>query len=151
MSCLLWILSAIVVWWFADIMSGVYHYLTDRGWNVPSQVHMFAHHHVEPEGFYPTIYSFLGAIPFLALAIFVSPVFYLLAAATALIEVPHWMAHSRVQWPVVRFLRWTGAVISIEGHYDHHGGAFDRNFCIVTNWNNWWFNKVVKLIVIPQR
>lgn len=139
-------------WWFVDVMSGIYHYATDRGWNIPSQVAEFQHHHRHPDTFYPGPYSLIASLPLFALGYLVDTDIYFLAVAVSAIEVPHWLAHAKVDWFPLRVLRATGAVISTEQHDGHHNSPqFDRNYCIVTSWNNWWFNPLARMLVIPQR
>lgn len=127
-----------------DIFSGVYHLLTDRGWNFSRQVREFQGHHHRPQIFGIDWYPFIPAIPLLfAACLYESIELGILALCLAHVQLPHYFAHQTNNGPIVRFLQWTGFYISVENHAMHHDGVFNQNFCTVTSWNNWWFNKVI--------
>jgi sterol desaturase/sphingolipid hydroxylase (fatty acid hydroxylase superfamily) len=62
-------------------------------------------------------------------------------------QVPHYYAHRRSNLPLVhhfvRVLQLTGVIISPEHHSAHHDGKFNRNFCILSGWNNLWMNPLI--------
>lgn len=124
-----------------DLLTGLYHFATDRGWNSKRVVALFQdHHHTNTmDGFdlHPMLYGFPVMLSGWLLA---SSFLLALGSFTVLSQVPHYYAHrrsrSRVVHAAVRLLQRTGLMISPQHHAAHHDGAFDRNFCIVSGWCN---------------
>ena len=55
------IFEAIGAYLLADLMTGVYHLATDRGWNIGRQVEIFQQHHAQTEAMVLDLRSlFLG-------------------------------------------------------------------------------------------
>lgn len=146
----------VFAYWLADLLTGIYHYATDKGFNIRQQCELFADHHLtnrletwDWQPSVPAVPAFLctiavwftgnphwlqGYLPFL----FAISIFGMAA------QVPHYYAHNPGRANIIiRGLQATGIFISPNHHGAHHTGLYDRNFCIVSNWNNWWFNWLV--------
>lgn len=144
-SALLQILAAYL---FVDLATGIYHYVTDQGWNVAHQVRLFEHHHVTNtmDGFdwQPAIV----ALPAMLIGIWIGSPFLIAGGAFGIVsQVPHYYAHKRSDYEIVhhfvRILQLSGLIMSPQHHAVHHNGVFDRNFCIFAGWNNWWLNRLL--------
>lgn len=153
MSVLLSVLEIILAYAFTDLLGGIYHYATDKGYNLKSQVVLFQEHHesnsMEGPGFYITIGPailvflvgwFLGSVFLLAFGVF-----------TLIAQVPHYYAHVANPPRLVRWLQATGIMISPEHHAKHHNGTFDKNFCVFTGWNDCWLNAIIKFFQPKSR
>lgn len=130
-----------------DLLTGIYHLVTDRGWNFRQQVELFQHHHatntMEGYDWQPLI----GAIVGFGLGLhFESPFLIALGVFTVFAQVPHYFAHHPPKRGPVKWLQDAGIIISPEHHAGHHQGEFDQNFCIFTGWNDWWLNRLVRLL-----
>lgn len=136
------VLAAYIV---VDLISGLYHLATDRGLNVAGQVQLFQEHHRTNTMVAFDWQPMVVALPALPLALWLESSFLIAAASFGMLaQVPHYYAHRRSQSGVVqrivRFLQRTGLIITPQHHAAHHRGEFDRNFCVVSGWNNWWLN-----------
>jgi hypothetical protein len=131
-----------------DLLSGLYHLVTDRGHNLAGQVAVFQdHHHTNTMDGFDWQPSVLG-LPAMLAGLWWENSFLIAAGAFGILaQVPHYYAHRRSDhaWVhlAVRLLQRTGLILSPRHHADHHSGDFDRNFCIVSGWNNWWLNLLV--------
>jgi hypothetical protein len=143
------VLAAYVV---VDAGSGVYHCITDRGWNIREQVASFQEHHRTNMRMSVDWRACYFGIP-LALAglLLLRPFPMFLGIFLCLVEVSHYYSHlPRNRVPALaRWLQNTGIIMSYDHHQGHHQGEFDRNFCVLSGWNNWWLNKLLPLI--PHR
>jgi hypothetical protein len=131
-----------------DFLSGLYHLATDRGWNLPGQVQMFqAHHETNTMSGFDWQPSLVGLPAMLAGIWLASPFLLASGALGILAQVPHYYAHRRSSSPavhaIVRAMQRLGLIITPQHHAAHHRGAFDRNFCIVSGWNNFWLNPLL--------
>lgn len=143
--------QVLLAYLLVDAFSGLYHWATDSGFNVRQQRESFADHHVTNTMQEPI--SWLQAavgVPVGILGLLCDSAFLgALGVFTVLVQVPHYYAHRRSESPivhhVVRALQLSGLIISPEKHAAHHNGVFDRNFCIVSGWNNVWLNPLTKL------
>jgi hypothetical protein len=128
----------------ADLFTGVYHLITDRGWNVRSQVALFQGHHDDPAGLGLDLSPAVAGVPLMMLALIGwHPLFFVvLGMSTALGQVPHYWAHHRGN-RLVRTLQWMHLILPPRHHARHHRGEFDRNFCVLSGWNNPWLNWVI--------
>jgi len=127
----------------ADALTGIYHAATDAGWNVRSQLDLFQNHHKHPRSMTFDLSPAVVGIPLmLCAALGWHVVFFLvLGAALSLCQVPHYYTHHR-GGAVIRFLqRWH--VILPPREHALHRRQFDRNFCILSGWNNGWMNWVL--------
>ena len=136
---------------FVDLCTGIYHFATDRGWNTRKVVALFQDHHNTNtmEGF--DWQPMWAGIPFLLLGLWLESSFLIAGGSFGILaQVPHYYAHRRSRSPavhrVVRWLQEAGLIISPEHHAGHHNGKFDCNFCILSGWNNWWFNHVARAL-----
>jgi len=129
-----------------DAMTGIYHILTDKGWNpIKSQVELFQHHHETNDMDYFDWRPSLAALPILALGwYFSSPFLIALSIFGIFAQLPHYWAHQRDNNKFVTWLQELRLIISRKTHQDHHCGDFNRNFCIFSGWNNGWLNWVAK-------
>jgi hypothetical protein len=131
-----------------DFLSGLYHLATDRGWNTAGQVRMFQEHHeTNTMSGFDWQPSIVGFPAMLAGLWFASPFLLASGALGILAQVPHYYAHRRSNSPavhaIVRALQRLGLIITPQHHAAHHRGAFNRNFCIVSGWNNFWLNPLL--------
>lgn len=141
-------LQVLVAYVFVDLLSGLYHLATDRGFNVASQVRLFQDHHETNtmDGF--GWHHMLLAAPMLLAGVWLESSFLIAAASFGILaQTPHYYAHRRSNsgavHAIVRLLQRTGLILTPQHHAAHHRGEFDRNFCILSGWNNWWLNRLV--------
>lgn len=136
-------------WLLADFLTGFFHWWEDRVGNLRMPligrwiIAPNRYHHVRPIGprgwgadlvVWP-ITALVAAVWWWALG----PSWVLAAAALGgmLVNRVHGWAHlPREAPPLVRLLQETGALQSGPHHAGHHRGAFDRRYCILTNWLN---------------
>jgi hypothetical protein len=147
-SSALQVLAAYVL---VDLLTGLYHWATDKGFNHAHQVRLFTLHHdtntMEGFDWQPSVIG----LPAMLLGLVLCSPFLLAAGAFGVLsQVPHYYAHRRSQSELVhhfvRILQLSGLMISPQHHAAHHDGRFDRNFCIFSGWNNWWLNRLVAAI-----
>jgi palmitoyl-[glycerolipid] 3-(E)-desaturase len=143
LNVLLQVFAAYVI---IDLITGIYHILTDKGWNpIHSQVELFQRHHrdssMDSIDWRPSVV----AIPLLILSIYAgSPFLIALSTLGIFAQVPHYWAHRRNNHILITWLQELRLIISREHHSDHHRDNFNKNFCVFSGWNNWWLNWVVK-------
>lgn len=136
-------LQVLAAYLLTDLLTGLYHFATDKGFNFKSQVAMFQEHHETNtmQGF--DWQPMIGGVPAMVLGLWMEwPFLLAMGSFGILAQVPHYYAH-RKSPRVVRWLQRTGIIISPQHHAEHHRGAFDRNFCILSGWNNCWLNWVI--------
>lgn len=141
-------LEIVAAYLLADLASGLYHYVTDRGWNFQQQIDLFAEHHDtnSMDGF--DWQTFAAGLPIsIAGAWFHSPFFVAAGIFVAATQVTHYYAHRRStsDWvhALVRCLQRTGLIVHPKSHARHHAAPFDRDFCLLSGWNNWWLNRLL--------
>lgn len=141
-------LQVLAAYVLVDLLTGIYHWATDKGFNTPHVVRLFQDHHETNtmDGF--DIQPSVAGVPALLLGLCLGSSFLIAAGAFGILsQVPHYYAHRRsdseLVHHVIRILQLTGLIISPQHHAQHHDGRFDRNFCIVSGWNNWWLNWLV--------
>lgn len=144
-----WIIIEIVAGYLlVDAFSGIYHVLTDKGFNIKHQRDIFINHH-EINTMEVFDWSHLiVALPMLVGGLWFGSAFLMSAGGFGIGgQMPHYYAHRNSRSPLVhhfvRVLQLTGFIISPQYHATHHDGKFNRNFCIVSGWNDWWINAVV--------
>jgi sterol desaturase/sphingolipid hydroxylase (fatty acid hydroxylase superfamily) len=151
LSAALQVLAAYIL---VDLLTGLYHLVTDNGLNFRRQVEIFAEHHVintmEVFDWQPSVVG----LPAMLLGLVLLNPFLVAAGAFGILgQVPHYYAHRRSRSDlvhhVVRILQLTGIIISPQHHRAHHDGKFNRNFCIVSGWNNYWLNPLIALFDRP--
>ncbi len=126
----------------ADALTGIYHAATDYGWNVRSQVALFQDHHDHPRGITRDPKPAFAGIPLMLCGTLGHPAFFIVLGVTvSLSQVAHYYAHHRGS-TVVRFLQSWHVIIPPHKHAIHHH-QFDRNFCILSGWNNCWLNWIL--------
>jgi len=130
-----------------DALTGIYHLMTDKGFNLQHQVDLFEEHHRTNtmEGF--DWQPLVVAIPLLVLGAWNRSLFLTSASLFGCVaQVPHYLAHhSDKSGRVVRLLQATRVIIHPKHHAVHHNGKFNRNYCILSGWNNWWMNTLLWL------
>lgn len=137
-------LYLILAYTLVDLLTGVYHMATDLGWNIPSQVRLFQQHHDAPhmEGF--DWQPMVGAMPVLIAGAWWHSEFWVMAGVIGCFaQLPHLWAHEGTDSKVVKLMQELGIFISPESHAIHHGGKFNRNYCILSGWNNVWMNPLL--------
>lgn len=132
--------EALLAYALADAFTGIYHAATDKGFNIRSQVILFQQHHTSPAGMVPDFRPVILGIPLALIALLGwHPVFFLaLGISISACQVPHYWAHHR-RGRIVRALQQARIIISPRAHAVHHR-HFDRNFCTISGWNNFWLN-----------
>ena len=147
-SAALQVLAAYVL---IDLLTGLYHWATDKGFNSAHVCALFQDHHATNtmDGFdsQPSVVS----LPAMLLGLGLGSSFLIAAGAFGILsQIPHYYAHRRSRSELVhhmvRILQITGLIISPQHHAQHHDGRFERNFCILSGWNNCWLN----LLVAPK-
>lgn len=140
-------IEVFAAWLLIDLLTGVYHFITDRGWNFANQVAMFRDHHDNNRmlgfDYQPMLFGF----PVMLAGVFAESSFVIAMGAFAVLaQIPHYYAHVPNPPRVVKLLQRIGLMISPEHHAAHHCGKFDRNFCIFTGWADYLLNPVVRLV-----
>jgi hypothetical protein len=131
------ILDQLVAAYFvADLVAAVYHLATDRGWNTRRIVANFRNHHDRPETMTFDLEPMLGGLPLVALGIYCGS-FFVVALGTFLsfAQVPHYFTHHPAPAWIRRLQSW-GLILRPSSHHRHHGGQFDRDFCVINGWSN---------------
>lgn len=154
-------LAAWLGWAFADLASGLVHFLCDRFGSErtpllgPAVIRPFREHHLDPRAI--TAHGFvelsgnsaLALTPMLALGNELAPSFgetllhsvafsWLMSASAGLFatnQIHRW-AHMPHAPRVARWLQRAGLAITAEAHARHHRAEHDRSFCITTGWCN---------------
>lgn len=143
-------LQIIAAYILADALSGVYHALTDKGMNIKSQIEMFQEHHVTNTMIGFDWQTFAGGMPVAILGAWFHSAFAVaLGCFIALTQVTHYYAHRRSHSRLVRhlvgLLQECRIIVHPRLHQRHHGGEFDRDYCLLSGWNNWWMNRVLAI------
>lgn len=141
--------QTILAYIVADFLAALYHLVTDRGWNVASQVRYFLNHHDRPWTMTFDLQPVLAGVPIVLLGCFVWPWFLIpLGLFLALAQVPHYYTHHPAP-RVVKALQRTGLILRPSPHLRHHHVSFDRDYCVLSGWMNWLVNAIAPLV--PQR
>lgn len=144
-------LQVLVAYVLVDLATGLYHWITDSGFNFRRQVEIFENHHatntMEVFDWQPSVVG----LPAMLLGLYLmSPLLTAAGAFGMLGQVPHFYAHRRSQYKLVHhlvsILQLLGLIISPSHHADHHEAPFDKNFCILSGWNNVWLNPLVRWV-----
>lgn len=146
----MWIALVIVAGFIAaDFFVGMYHMLTDKGWNIRQQVKAFREHHDGAVVF--DLKPVFIALPVVAVGVYFRlPFVAAFAFFAGISELIHYAAHRPQAYP--RFVHWlqrAALVLSPDAHARHHKGKFDRSYCIVSGWTNWLVDHIARFI--PQR
>lgn len=139
-------IEVFAAWLLIDFLTGIYHFVTDRGWNFKSQVAMFRDHHVNNRMIGFDYQPMIAGLPVMLAGLFAESSFVIAMGAFAILaQIPHYYAHVPNPPRLARFLQAIGLMISPEHHSAHHSGKFDRNFCIFTGWADYLLNPLVRL------
>jgi hypothetical protein len=149
------LIQVVAAYALTDLMTGIYHFATDKGFNFRQQVRLFQNHHdtntMDAFDWQPM----LAAVPGMMLGLWLeSPFILAMGAFGCLSQVPHYYAHVRSTDPtihaVIRWMQKHRLIISPQEHAAHHREPFDRDFCIFSGWNNWWTNKIIATFEEPD-
>lgn len=143
------LLEILIGYYAADLFVGLYHMLTDKGWNVRQQVTAFRDHHDGDVVF--DLKPVFFALPVMALGLyFCSHLIVSFALFAGVAEIAHYGAHrpERCVW-LIHLLQWSRVFISPARHAKHHNGASDISYCVMSG----WANPVVDVIAryVPSR
>lgn len=132
--------QVVIAYVVADAIAGMYHFATDRGWNIPSQLAFFRQHHERPWTMTFDLQPVIAGIPIAAAGWWFSSAFLVaLGVFLSVAQVPHYYSHFPApSW--AKLLQRTGIIISPESHNRHHTAPHDRDYCVLSGWNNWWIN-----------
>ena len=141
------LLQIVLGYILADALSGLYHVLTDYGYNIQHQVKLFQYHHIHPETMTFDWQPFLAGLPIILLSFLgIYPIFFIsLGVCLCLSQVAHLYCHRQPN-KFIKFLQNIGFFIKPEHHLKHHSGNFDSNFCIFTGHNDIWLNPIINII-----
>lgn len=125
-----------------DFGTALYHLLTDKGYNIKSQVGFFRKHHEKPETMTFDLQPMLAGIPIFICGFFFWPYFmFSLGIFVSFAQIPHYYAHFAAP-PFVRLLQKLYIILPPARHSIHHSGKFDRDYCVVSGWTNPIVNRI---------
>lgn len=138
---LLQILAAYIV---ADAITALYHVATDLGYNIPYQVQVFQNHHHDPLSMTFDLEPVLAGVPLVVLGFWFAPWFLIpLGIFVSVAQIPHYYAHFPYKAPKwFKKLQDWEIVIEPAAHDSHHSGEFDKDYCVLSGWNNFWINRL---------
>jgi len=142
----------ILAYLMVDAIGGVYHWMVDRGYGLRQQVTLFARHHDENTMTDFDWQTFAVGLPFMVVGAWFHSPFWVVAGFFGVItQCTHYYAHRRSSVPliyhVVRVLQISGVIIRPSAHQRHHSsGRYDRDFCLLSGWNNFWLNPVLQFL-----
>jgi palmitoyl-[glycerolipid] 3-(E)-desaturase len=149
MSYLLPLIHCLAAYVLIDALSGIYHWATDNRFNVRGQIDLFLDHHQTNtmQGF--DWQTFAAGMPITAIGGWLhSPFLIACGVFTALTQVTHYYAHRRSEslavHRIVRWLQEARVIVHPASHSRHHKAPHDQDFCLLSGWNNWWMNAVLK-------
>ncbi len=146
------ILQCVLAYFALDLLTGIYHLATDKGWNVKQQVELFNDHHASN-----TLEAYEWRPLLFAVPVFITGLYWQVPFLVALgvlavfTQVPHYFAHNPPKWGPVRWLQLTGIIITPEHHAGHHQNDFSQNFCVFSGWSDVVLNPIVKLFQNRQK
>lgn len=136
-----YLLQALLGYTLADAFGALFHLMNDRGIGIPYQVRDFQKHHETLEMTFDWQPMLLG-FPIALLGLWCYPVFWCtLGAAICISQFTHYYTHYPAPAWVRFFQGWL--ILSPAQHAQHHND-YDRDFCVLAGWNNWWVNWVSK-------
>lgn len=140
MSELLQIIAAYIV---ADAAAAIFHLATDCGLNTARVVAQFQSHHKSPGLMTFDLEPAMAGIVILLLSHVACPWFLApLGVFISFGQMPHYFTHHPAP-RIVRTLQRLRIFLPPESHASHHNGTFDRDYCVISGWNNWWINAIV--------
>jgi len=139
-------IEVVAAWLLIDLLTGIYHFVTDRGWNFAHQVAMFRDHHDNNRMLGFDWQPMVAGLPVMLAGLWWQSSFWLAMGSFAVLaQIPHYYAHVPNPPRLVCCLQAIGLMITPEHHAGHHSGQFDRNFCIFTGWADVLLNPIVRL------
>lgn len=138
------IIQVVLAYVVADALAALYHLATDCGFNTPRIVAQFRKHHDAPRTMTFDLEPAVGGIVLLLLSHLWAPWFLSsLGVFVSFAQVPHYFTHHPAP-RAVKWLQWLGLILRPRVHAAHHYGKFDRDFCVISGWNNFWINAIVR-------
>lgn len=141
-------IEVLVAYVLVDAASGVYHLVTDKGFNTINQIRMFQEHHRTNtmEGF--DWQTFAVGMPIAVVGAWIHSAFLIaIGVFVALTQVTHYYAHknsrNKLVHHCIRVLQLSRLIVSKERHATHHCEPFDKDFCLLSGWNNLWMNWIL--------
>lgn len=153
-TCLWYPLQIVLAYGVADAAGGLFHLATDRGHNFSRVVRHFLNHHERPWTMTFDLEPMIVGIPVALLGWWYDWTFLLyLGIFVALSQVPHYYTHhTPPAWirPVIECLQKWHIFLPPEKHAAHHNGVYDKNFCVLAGWSDWWINWIAaRLPAVP--
>ena len=143
-SMVLYVTEGIIAYILADLLTGIYHWATDRGWNIASQVRIFHQHHEPLATMVLDLRPALLGLPLLLLALYSDSTFlFVLGLSITFSQFAHYFAHGSDK-RFIRLLQRCWLILPPEHHQRHHAAEFGKNYCTLSGWNNWWLNYFFK-------
>lgn len=137
-------LQILLAYAVADAIVGLFHLVTDRGYNFKRVVNNFLNHHDHPETMTFDLEPVIGGLPILIFGVWLESVFVVaLGFFLCFSQVPHYYSHFPAP-KFVQFLQKIHLFTPPQKHADHHNGLFDRNYCVTTGWSDWWINWIAR-------
>ena len=128
----------------ADLLAAVFHFVTDRGWNLPHVVRDFQNHHERPETMTFDLQPMLIGLPVGAIGVWSGSTFVIaLGLFLSVAQVPHYFSHHPAPgW--VKALQNRRLILPPLVHAKHHTSkSFDRDFSVLNGWSNEFFNWIL--------
>lgn len=140
------IAQTLAAYFVLDLLTGIYHLATDKGWNVKHQVELFNDHHTTNTMQGYDWQPLLLAVPGFVAGVYWSvPFLIALGVLAVFTQVPHYFAHHPPKSGPIPWLQKAGIIISPEHHDGHHQDNFEQNFCVFTGWGDLVLNPIVRL------
>ncbi|MGC4004668.1 MAG: fatty acid desaturase CarF family protein [Pirellulales bacterium] len=133
----------------ADAAGGLFHLATDHGYNFPRVVRNFLNHHERPWTMTFDLEPLLLGLPLIFVGLgFSSTFLILLGVFTGLSQLPHYFTHHPAPaW--VQLLQRLRIFLPPKKHDAHHNGVYDRNYCVLAGWSDWWINWIAARLPKP--
>lgn len=143
------LLIIVAAYFVADLFAGVYHMLTDKGWNIKQQVVAFQQHHNGLVVF--DLKPVFFALPIIAIGLYFHLLFVVSFACFAgCTELCHYAAHKPERCCfLVHWLQRSGLILAPVSHAKHHNGLHDKSFCVMSGKTNWFVDWVSNYV--PER
>ena len=143
------VIEVVLAWFLVDLLTGLYHFATDKGYNFKYQVDLFNDHHQTNTMAGFDWQPMVVGTPALLLGVWIESSFIVALGSFAILaQVPHYYAHVTNPPRYIIFLQKIGLMISPEHHAAHHDGTYNRNFCIFTGWCDYLLNPFLWLLRI---
>src|SRR6266851_9243578 len=89
-----YIIEGVIAYATADLLTGLYHWATDRGWSLPSQNQIFQQHHDPLERMVLDLRPAIFGLPVVFIALYWNSLFcFILGWSIAFCQFAHYYAH----------------------------------------------------------